>query len=52
MFRTSEVRCEVQKFTMKFTGLYTKFLINGYTLKSRQSNANITNWFVNFIMNF
>ena len=50
MFRTSEVRCEVQKPTMKFRFVYK--VSDWLHVKSSQSNANFTYRFVNFIMSF
>jgi hypothetical protein len=51
-FRTSQVRCQVQKFIMKFTNRFVNKVSDWLLNQTRQSNAQFTNPFVNFIMNF
>ncbi len=53
MFQTSEVRCEVQKLTMKFTNQFVKLAFDWllYNVYS-QSQSLFTNLLVNSIVNF
>ncbi len=50
MFRTSEVRCEVQKFVMKFTNQFVKLAFDW--LLSNQSETLFTNQLVKFHCEF
>jgi hypothetical protein len=53
MFRTSfRIRCQVQKFIMKFTNRFVNKASDWLLNQTSQSNAQFTNLFVNFIMNF
>jgi hypothetical protein len=52
MFRTSQIRYQVQKFTMKFTNGFVNWAFDWLVWFNSQSVAFCTNLFVNFIMNF
>jgi hypothetical protein len=52
MFRTSQIRCQVQKFIMKFTNRFVNKASDWLLNQTSQSNAQFINLFVNFIMNF
>jgi hypothetical protein len=52
MFRTSQIRCKVQKLIMKFTNQFVNWAFDWLVWFSSQSEALFTNLLVNCIMNF